>query len=218
MAIAENLHISCQSDDTIREILRGCDLHLEYFAKGLQATTTTTTGGSTSTNTRIKAELGLGQSYSRSKVKFNPARSDNMIIQSIALLDQLDKDVNTFAMRGREWYSWHLPELKDIVKDNIMFARAAAVVQNKKNLVQEAAQCKSSSSSSPPPPSSLSIQSQLLEIVGGDESMVEQIVAAAKTSMGMDCSGQIGRILQTIVSLFDRQNVYHCTQFVSLDW
>ena len=71
-----------------------------------------------------------------------------------------------------------------------MFARAAAVVQNKKNLVQEAAQCKSSSS--PPPPSSLSIQSQLLEIVRGDESMVEQIVAAAKTSMGMDCSGQIG--------------------------
>ena len=115
-----------------------------------------------------------------------------MIIQSIALLDQLDKDVNTFAMRVREWYSWHLPELKDIVKDNIMFARAAAVVQNKKNLVQEAAQCKSSSSSSPPPPSSLSIQSQLLEIVGGDESMVEQIVAAAKPSMGMDCSGQIG--------------------------
>ena len=112
-----------------------------------------------------------------------------MIIQSIALLDQLDKDVNKFAMRIREWYSWQLPELKDIVKDNIMFARAAAVVQNKKNLFQEAAQGKSSSSSSSPPPSSsLSIQSQLLEIVRGDESMVEQIVAAAKTSMGMDCS------------------------------
>ena len=43
-AIAENLHISCRSDDTIREILRGCRLHLEYFVKGLQATTTTTTG------------------------------------------------------------------------------------------------------------------------------------------------------------------------------
>ena len=63
MAIAENLHISCRSDDTVREILHGCRLHLEYFVKGLQATTTatttTTTGGSTSTNTRIKAELGL---------------------------------------------------------------------------------------------------------------------------------------------------------------
>lgn len=37
------------------------------------------------------------------QVKFNPGRSDNMIIQSIALLDQLDKDLNTFAMRVREW-------------------------------------------------------------------------------------------------------------------
>ena len=27
-AIAENLHISCRSDDTVREILRGCCLHL----------------------------------------------------------------------------------------------------------------------------------------------------------------------------------------------
>lgn len=47
------------------------------------------------------AQLGLGHSYSRAKVKFNVHRVDNMIIQSIALLDQLDKDVNTFSMRIR---------------------------------------------------------------------------------------------------------------------
>jgi nucleolar protein 56 len=46
-----------------------------------------------------KAQLGLGHSYSRAKVKFNVNRADNMIIQAIALLDQMDKDVNTFAMR-----------------------------------------------------------------------------------------------------------------------
>ena len=48
-----------------------------------------------------KAQLGLGHSYSRAKVKFNVNRVDNMIIQSIALLDQLDKNINTFAMRIR---------------------------------------------------------------------------------------------------------------------
>ena len=48
-----------------------------------------------------KAQLGLGHSYSRAKVKFNVNRVDNMIIQSISLLDQIDKDVNTFAMRIR---------------------------------------------------------------------------------------------------------------------
>lgn len=46
-----------------------------------------------------QTELGLGHSYSRGKVKFNINRVDNMIIQSIALIDQLDKDINTFAMR-----------------------------------------------------------------------------------------------------------------------
>jgi RNA processing factor Prp31 len=48
-----------------------------------------------------QAQLGLGHSYSRAKVKFNVHRVDNMIIQSICLLDQLDKDLNTFAMRVR---------------------------------------------------------------------------------------------------------------------
>ena len=36
---------------------------------------------------------------------------DNMVIQAIALLDTLDKDINTFIRRVREWYSWHVPEL-----------------------------------------------------------------------------------------------------------
>ena len=61
-----------------------------------------------------RAQLGLAHSYSRAKVKFNVNRSDNMIIQAIALLDQLDKDLNTFAMRVREWYGWHFPELAKI--------------------------------------------------------------------------------------------------------
>jgi nucleolar protein 56 len=121
-AISDGLGTSCRSDDTVREIMRGCRMHLETFVKGLD-------GGASE-----KAQLGLGHSYSRSKVKFNPARSDNMIIQSIALLDQMDKDLNTFAMRVREWYSWHFPELRDIVKDNIMFARTAAYIQVKSTL------------------------------------------------------------------------------------
>ena len=45
--------------------------------------------------------LSPGHSYSRCKVKFNVHRVDNMIIQSIALLDQIDKDINTFSMRLR---------------------------------------------------------------------------------------------------------------------
>jgi nucleolar protein 56 len=171
-AIAEGLGYACRSDDTVREVSRGCRLHLESYVKGLQSSAAT------------KAQLGLGHSYSRSKIKFNPARSDNMIIQSIALLDQLDKDVNTFAMRVREWYSWHFPELKDVVKDNIMFARAASVIQDKNTLLGKGKVNAAGESSSQVADDKLA---QLTEITG-DKEVAEQVVAAAKTSMGMDCS------------------------------
>ncbi|KAG7374132.1 C/D box methylation guide ribonucleoprotein complex aNOP56 subunit [Nitzschia inconspicua] len=169
-AISDGLGgVSCRSDDTVKEILRGCRMHLETFVKGLE-------GGASE-----KAQLGLGHSYSRSKVKFNPARSDNMIIQSIALLDQMDKDLNTFAMRIREWYSWHFPELRDIVKDNIMFARAAAYIQDKSNL------CSTSGGENGDSDDKEDMLPGLIEIVG-DEETAKAVQAAAKTSMGMDCS------------------------------
>ena len=181
-AIQESLPaVTCRSDDTVREIVRGCRLHLDTFVKGLA-------GGAA-----VKAQLGLGHSYSRSKVKFNPARSDNMIIQSIALLDQLDKDVNTFAMRVREWYSWHFPELKEIVKDNIQFARAAALIQDKNSLFTASNHhLDEGNGDDDGMDEEEKLHSekiaQLTEIMGGDDDAAQQIVAAAKTSMGMDCS------------------------------
>lgn len=173
--------IVCRSDDTIREIIRGCRFHFDTLIKGLSSSVPE------SSHVSVKAQLGLGHSYSRSKVKFNPARSDNMIIQSIALLDQLDKDINTFAMRIREWYSWHFPELKDIVKDNIVFARAAAFIQDKATLFTSSS---STSSSSELNGSLLSGDGKLaaLREIVGDEDTAALIVTAAKTSMGMDCS------------------------------
>ena len=49
--------------------------------------------------------------------------------QAIALLDMLDKDVNTFVMRVREWYSWHFPELVKIVNDNYQYAQVGCVIR-----------------------------------------------------------------------------------------
>lgn len=169
-AISEGIPgISVRSDDIVREISRGARLHLTSLVKGLE------NGGIN------QAQLGLGHSYSRGKVKFNPARSDNMIIQSIALLDQMDKDLNTFAMRVREWYSWHFPELKDLVKDNYMFARCAAFIQDKKTLFH------SSDEKDAEMDGDSDKTVGLTEIVG-DEEMANSIIAAAKTSMGMECS------------------------------
>ena len=46
-----------------------------------------------------------------------------MIVQAIALLDDLDKELNTYAMRVKEWYGWHFPEMGRILNDNLAYAR-----------------------------------------------------------------------------------------------
>ncbi|KAF9729699.1 NOSIC domain-containing protein [Paraphaeosphaeria minitans] len=67
--------------------------------------------------------LGLAHSLSRHKLKFSPDKVDTMIIQSIGSLDVLDKQLNTYAMRVKEWYGWHFPELAKILNDNLAYSR-----------------------------------------------------------------------------------------------
>ncbi|KAG7250687.1 hypothetical protein CRUP_024769, partial [Coryphaenoides rupestris] len=91
----------------------GCAMHFHSLVKGLTA------------QAASKAQLGLGHSYSRAKVKFNVNRADNMIIQSIALLDQLDKDINTFSMRVRSCRRRVWKSLEEVVMDS---AKAQAIL------------------------------------------------------------------------------------------
>lgn len=72
--------------------------------------------------------LGLSHSLSRYKLKFSPDKVDTMIVQAIGLLDDLDKELNTYAMRVREWYGWHFPEMTKIVADNIKYAKAVKLM------------------------------------------------------------------------------------------
>ena len=34
-----------------------------------------------------------------------------------------------YIIQVREWYSWHFPELKEVVKDNFLFAQCAAYIK-----------------------------------------------------------------------------------------
>jgi nucleolar protein 56 len=60
-----------------------------------------------------------------------------MIIQAIALLDQLDKDVNLFSMRVREWYGYHFPELAKLVPDNYLYAKTIQFIGPKESLNED---------------------------------------------------------------------------------
>ncbi|XAR54353.1 hypothetical protein NMG60_11029436 [Bertholletia excelsa] len=154
--IFEMTHIPCLSNAFVFELLRGVRMHFHRFIENLKP------------GDLEKGQLGLGHSYSRAKVKFNVNRVDNMVIQAIFLLDTLDKDINSFSMRVREWYSWHFPELVKIVNDNYLYAKVAKFIENKSELSEDKIP-------------------GLTDIVG-DEDKAKEIVEAAKSSMGQDIS------------------------------
>merc|ERR1712029_269940 len=184
-AIAELLSIKCSHIGVVPEIIRGIRFHFAKLVKGL-----TDVGSS-------KAQLGLGHAYSRAKVKFNVNKSDNMIIQSIALLDQLDKDVNTFSMRIREWYSYHFPELVKIVNDNYSFAKCVKLLKDRKALLEVIAEDKSKETE---------MLGKLEEILM-DSGKAKTVIDAAKASMGMDISAvdllNIDMFASRVVALAD---------------
>ena len=67
--------------------------------------------------------MGLSHNYYRHKLKFSIDKVDIMVIQAVGLLDDLDKELNNYAMRLREWYGWHFPEVGKILADNITYAK-----------------------------------------------------------------------------------------------
>merc|ERR1711881_476707 len=77
--------------------------------------------------------LGLGHSFSRYKLKFSPEKIDTMIVQAVSLLDDLDKELNNYIMRAREWYGWHFPELGKVITDNIAYIRTVQVMGTREN-------------------------------------------------------------------------------------
>jgi nucleolar protein 56 len=180
-SIVDALNIPCVCNDHVGEILRGVRTHFTKFVKGFK-------GGDYE-----KAQLGLAHSYSRAKVKFNVNRSDNMIIQAIALLDTLDKDINTFIMRVREWYGWHFPELVKVVNDNYMYARLALVIKDKATLTDDAL--------------------PTLKEITGDEDKAKEVIEAAKASMGQDISPvdliNIEAFAKRVISLAEYRTSLH---------
>ncbi|KXL49447.1 hypothetical protein M433DRAFT_7741 [Acidomyces richmondensis BFW] len=105
------LQISPISDSTTADLYRAIREHLPSLIPGLMPEEIST------------MSLGLSHSLSRHKLKFSPDKVDTMIIQAIALLDDLDKELNTYAMRVKEWYGWHFPEMARIINDNLAYSR-----------------------------------------------------------------------------------------------
>ncbi|KAF5128086.1 Nucleolar protein 58 [Metarhizium brunneum] len=81
-----------------------------------------------------RMSLGLSHSMSRHKLKFSADKVDSMIIQAIKLIDDMDKELNVYAMRTKEWYGWHFPEMAKILNDNLAYARVILTVGMRTNI------------------------------------------------------------------------------------
>lgn len=119
--IKEKLKIDCIHNNAVMELMRGVRNQLTELISGLAV------------QDMAPMSLGLSHSLSRYKLKFSAEKVDTMIVQAIGLLDDLDKELNTYAMRVREWYGWHFPELTKIIQDNIQYARAVKLMGDRVN-------------------------------------------------------------------------------------
>jgi len=151
--IKEKLDIKCVCNDSINELYRGVRSQMDALLGGAES------------GSLKSMQLGLSHSLSRYKLKFSADKVDIMIVQAIGLLDDLDKEINIYAMRVREWYGWHFPEMAKIINDNMMFAKCVLRMGMRIN-------CKTCDFSD----------------ILADEAVEETLKKTAETSMGTEIS------------------------------
>jgi len=114
--ISSELGIDCKQNKKLDELMRGIRSQLNNLIEGLNE------------DEMKNMRLGLAHGLSRYKLKFSTEKVDTMIIQAVSLIDDLDKELNNFMMRLREWYGWHFPELGKILTDNLVYAKAVKAI------------------------------------------------------------------------------------------
>lgn len=168
--LKEEMQIQCVNNDLVMEVFRGIRTQIDSLISGVE-------------EGALRAmQLGLSHSLSRYKLKFSADKVDIMIVQAIGLLDDLDKEINTYAMRVREWYGWHFPEMAKIINDNMFYAKCVLRMGLR-------TECKSHDFSD----------------ILGDETMEENLKKTAETSMGTEISlsdlTNIQHLCEQVISL-----------------
>lgn len=120
--IKDKMDLSCVHSPAVAELMRCIRSQMESLITGLPP------------RELSAMSLGLAHSLSRYKLKFSPDKVDTMIVQAISLLDDLDKELNNYIMRCREWYGWHFPELGKVITDNLAYCKAVRKIGDRTNV------------------------------------------------------------------------------------
>ena len=130
----------------------------------------------------------IAMEITKLRVKRAVEKRDLIIAQAIQTLDDLDKTINLFMSRVREWYGIHFPELDRLLDKHETYARLALKLGSKDNFTPEK-----------------------LEKEGIPKSKAEQITKAAETSMGADLTEtdlmQIQALCKNVISLYKLRQI-----------
>ena len=118
------------------------------------------------------------------RVRKAAEKRDMLVVQTIQAIDDLDKTINLFIGRIREWYGLHFPELDRLVEKHETYARLVANVGRRDGLTGE-----------------------LLEKEGLPKAKAQQIAEVAEKSMGADLGdndiAQIQVMCKDTLQLYD---------------
>lgn len=120
----------------------------------------------------------VGIELTRRKLRRVAQKRDLLAIQSIRAIDDIDKTLNLMAARLREWYSIHFPELDDLVKEHLDYAKIVAELGHRDFIGEEG-----------------------LKKHGFSEAKAKRIAEVAKKSIGADLSDFDIRPIQTFAGI-----------------
>ncbi len=117
----------------------------------------------------------------RRKLRRAAQKRDLLAVQAIRAIDDIDKTINLFVARLREWYSLHFPELDDLVREHPDYVRIVLELGHRDRITAEA-----------------------LERLGFSKAKAERIAEAARKSMGADLSDFDLQQIQTLASIISQ--------------
>ncbi len=120
----------------------------------------------------------ISLTITRSKLRRVAQKRDLLAVQAIRAIDDIDKVFNLFASRLREWYSIHFPELDDLVKEHIDYARIVAELGSRDYINEKG-----------------------LKRLGFSEGKINKIINISGKSMGAELSGHDVEPIQTLANI-----------------
>lgn len=103
--------------------------------------------------------------YTRRKLRKEAQKRDLLAVQAIRAIDDIDRTINLYIARLREWYGVHFPELDDLVREHEEYARLVYEFRHRSNFTREN-----------------------LVRLGVSEEKAEKIASSANASIGADLS------------------------------